>query len=146
MGRSRRQAKLGIAAFVIGIVTGAGVAEAGHAYGPYGYYGPFAGYSYRNQAGIHTTSSDVWASTWVENQAPANVPTGYMAAMARSYKSGVLCKVADYKYNSQPLSGMSQLVFGSCGRGAYSSQGITKAYNGNGYNAYWTFQSPSQNF
>jgi len=130
-----------------GFILGAGtVAFAGLADSPWGYYGPILGKSYRNQATVVTGTDHAWAYTYVETTGQENLPAGYMGALARLYKSGTLCSQQGYTYNDTALAGFSEATFVNCGRGTYYSYGVTKAYNGNGYNAVFTFQSPSQNY
>lgn len=145
MVRSHR--KVAVRTFMVGILLGisASVALAAYAESPWGYYGPFLGYSYKNKA-IVSNDDRLYAATHVYNQASGTVPTGYMGALARLYKNDVLCTSTDWSYNSIPANGMGVPTSGSgCGSGIYYSYGKSAAYNGNGYSVYYTFKSPSIN-
>lgn len=120
-------------------------AFAGLANSPYGYYCPYLGHDYRNQATIVTNSSTSWAYTDVGTYNPSvNVPAGYMGALARMYKGSALCSQKGYTYNDTSLTEFDEGTFTSCGHGTYYSYGATQAYNGNGYNSVYTFKSPNQ--
>lgn len=135
-------------AAVIGFSFAIGVApaQAATAYSPKGYYGPYAGYSYDNQA-VVSNNTFVYAATYVDTQNGGTVPTGYMGALARLYKGSALCKSNGYSYNNGAASGISESTGGSnCGSGTYYSYGASAAYNGNGYNYVYTFKSPNLNY
>lgn len=121
-------------------------AIAGQALSPWGYYGPVSGYNYQNRAEIDTNNTSAWGYTEVETQKGANVPTGYMGTLARLYKGGSLCSQAGYSYNDIRTSYWENEDLNDCGSGNYYSYGATRAYNGNGYNSYYTFQSPVQGY
>lgn len=67
--------------------------------------------------------------------------------MGRLYKdnTGALCKQTSYSYNpsSQNTWFSDETTAPSCGVGNYYSYGVTRAFNGNGYNSYYTFKSPN---
>ena len=90
------------------------------------------------------SSLPVNATTEVDNSGTGLVPTGYMGAQGRLYKStGSLCSSENTYYNQSATSNLSVIVSGDCGTGiAYYSKGLTTAFNGNGYDSYNTFQSP----
>ncbi|MHB1134989.1 MAG: hypothetical protein ACYC4L_21675 [Chloroflexota bacterium] len=114
----------------------------------WGYYGPYFGYSYQNQAKV-SNESTLWASALVQNQQFDNVPTGYMGTYPRLFKSdGYLCADGEWWYNNQPSVGLETFAYGNCGSGAYYSQGYTAAYNADGddgYDIYSTYRSPNIN-
>ncbi|MHB9094618.1 MAG: hypothetical protein ACYC21_08080 [Eubacteriales bacterium] len=144
----KRNLKVTVCAFMVGILMSisAVIAYAATAESPWGYYGPYLNYSYQNKASIVTGSSSVSAYTDVQNQAFANVPTGYMGAKAMMYNSSnSLVAQSDYRYNTQPLYSMSQSTSITT-HGTYYSKGLTQAYDGNGYVTYTTFASPSLNY
>jgi hypothetical protein len=71
-----------------------------------------------------------------------------MGVLPRLYQSnGSLCaEPSDYIYTSTDADGFSDGVYGNCGTAlAYHSYGVTKSWNGNGYNAYFTYVSPNVN-
>lgn len=132
-----------LAGALFGISVGAAIA--GTASSPKGYYGPIKGWSYWNQATVHTGSPRIYASTTVSQNGTSNVPSGYMGALARLYKNSALCASNGYSFNSGPANSLSVPTLSACGSGTYYSYGATAAYNGNGYSYYYTFKSPSQN-
>lgn len=144
----RRNLKGAAFAFILGILfaTSATAVFAASASSPYGYYGPYQGYSYKNMADI-ISGSGVWGYADVYNQTSDSVPTGYMGAEGRVFNSaGNLVASSNMKYNSSAASGLlvpSETYYSS---GTYYSYGITAAYNGNGYNEYYTLKSPSINY
>lgn len=140
--------KVSVCSFLVGIFLSitAIAAYAASAYSPWGYYGPYLGYSYQNRASILTYTDSASAYTDVQNQTSGNVPTGYMGLKARMYNSSnSLVSQSDYSYNSQPLYSMARST-STTSHGTYYSKGLTQAYNGNGYVEYTTFASPSLNY
>ncbi|WP_436739406.1 ATP-dependent Lon protease [Streptomyces sp. BBFR102] len=118
-------------------------AAAATAHSPWGYYGPVKGIKYKNRATI-ANSSRLYASTTAAKDGNGNVPAGYLGALARLYKGNTLCASNGYSYTSGPANSLSVPTLGKgCGAGTYHSYGVTKAYNGNGYNAVYTLKSPS---
>ncbi|MFE9247476.1 ATP-dependent Lon protease [Streptomyces sp. NPDC007088] len=142
----RTHARAGLVGLLAMGLFGAFVPQASAvSYSPWGYYGPVKGYKYKNRAAI-ADSSRLYASTTAARNGSGNVPAGYLGALARLYKGDALCKSAGYAYNSGPANSLSVPTQGNgCGTGAYYSYGATKAYNGNGYKAVYTFKSPSLN-
>jgi hypothetical protein len=129
------------------ITTPASPAVAGNASGSWGYYGPHAGYYYKNQSEVWTNTTVAWAYSTAANQSSGNVPSGYMGILARLFKSdGALCTQRGYRYNSVAANSYSvgTLQSASCGAGSYYSHGVTQAWTGSGYQSYWTFRSPNQ--
>lgn len=145
-GRNRILCAIAVGALVgLAVVVDVSPAFAGYAKSANKNYGPVRGYNYYNYASVTTNSRDAWAHTHVSNRVIANVPSGYMGALARLYLSnGVLCSQSSWKYNNQPLVGFSQIVSTDCGVDRYYSYGQTRAHNGNGYNTYTTNTSPYQ--
>ena len=133
------------AAFVTGATTG--VAYAGSAYSATGYFS-IAGRNYSNDAGIHTNHVNnhrAHASTGIDHSG-GNLPSGYMGALPmRRNSSGALLCQGTYYYNDGPASGISNVGCFINNHSTYSSKGATRAWNGSGYNSYWTFLSPNQN-
>ncbi len=128
------------------VISSAGPALAATAYGSWGYYGPYAGFSYKNQSYV---SNSPWlvARSRVRETSGATVPTGYIGILPRLYKNTALCaQPSDYSYNSTPVVGYDVPVYGACGSGAYNSYGVTKAWTGTSYVAYYTFRSPNVNY
>ncbi|MEE4540353.1 ATP-dependent Lon protease [Streptomyces sp. V4-01] len=119
-------------------------ASAATASSSWGAYGPVHGYRYENLAAVTTTSSRVYAVTEAYNAGSGNVPTGYIGVLARLYKGSALCASNGYTYNTAPMPGWSIPTQGNgCGSGTYHSYGVSQAFNGSSYNAFYTFVSPS---
>jgi hypothetical protein len=148
MGKRLTTCKLAVAALICGVLSGLsiGVATASSAYSNWGYYGPYDGYSYQNQAEV-SNNTRIFAVTQAQTQNNSNTPTGYIGALARLYKNSALCASNGFTYTSGTASGLGVPTEGSgCGSGTYYSYGESAAYNGNGYNYFYTFKSPSQNY
>lgn len=141
-------AKIAIPTFIMGLVLGsAGVAWATTATSPYGYYGPIFGYQYYNQANVTTTSTGANATTWVGSYQDAAIPVGYMGEIARLYNSnGVLETYSSWTYNASAVYAMAVTSPNDSFHQSYYSYGITAAYNGNGYDYYYTFKSPNVSY
>jgi hypothetical protein len=117
--------------------------------GSWGYYGPIKGYNYQNQSCIvfNTGSAGSYGSIWVETQHGANVPSGWMGEQPRVFTSnGAVCIAGSWYYNSGSASGIGDAVYrpaATCGSGYYYSAGLTRAWNGYGYDTYSSFRSPN---
>jgi len=92
-----------------------------------------------------SSAGDIGAYTYAETYPSVNVPAGYIGVLARAYRNDALCSQEGYDYNSSKLAGISTATFTGCGHGTYYSYGVSRAYNGNGYNSVYTFRSPSLN-
>jgi len=138
--------------FACGVLLGIGSEVfAGVANGTMGYYGPIDGYSYENQATIYTFASGLGqgasAQVYAQNQAQANVPSGYMGAYAQLWNSsGALIESSGWIYNNGPAYQQDASTGTYTTHGTYYSTGFTAAYNGNGYTTYSTFRSPNQTY
>ncbi|MEN6389827.1 MAG: hypothetical protein ABFD04_05375 [Syntrophomonas sp.] len=115
--------------------------------GSWGEYGPVNGYYYQNKANCYSRSpystSGVFASSVVAPQYGGTCPAGYEGLMARLYNnSGYLINSSSWYFNSSEASSMEGIAPSYYTGGNYYSHGITAAYNGNGYNYYYTFKSP----
>lgn len=149
---SLRASKAFIPSLVGSLTFGLGVAampsRAGSTTGVYGYYGPQAGYSYKNQNSIYTngTYGPVYAYVGVNTQKGGNAPSGYIGLVARMYQSSwfLVSDSGSPQYNSGQASGFSLAASKSGPDLAtnFYSKGLTYAFNGSGYNTYSSFQSP----
>lgn len=118
---------------------------AGSGWSSDGYFSVY-GYDYSNKSYMSTSSSSYSGWTWIgaSNKMP---PAGYIGAQTRIYNDANNALVA---YSSMTYSSQDMWSFGSDGcfesatSGSYYSKGLSKVYNGNGYDSYNTFQSPSQ--
>lgn len=71
------------------------------------------------------------------------IPGGYSSANASTYLNGALCSTAGDYYNPNPTTSWSGgTTVRNCGHGNYTTRGTTGAYNGTGYNFYYTSTSP----
>jgi hypothetical protein len=105
-------------------------------------YGPVAGVSYQNQSIISTNT--VMTGSISVRPTSGSIPGGWSGAQASLYLNGALCSSAAMYYDpytsSAGWSGGSTVRY--CGAGNYTTRGSTAAYNGNGYNYYYTATSP----
>ncbi|TCK92631.1 hypothetical protein EDC19_1782 [Natranaerovirga hydrolytica] len=118
---------------------------AGSAWSPEGYFSVY-GYNYSNKSFISTSSSTYNGWTWLgaSNKMP---PAGYMGAQTRIYNDAndALVASSTMTYSTQDAWSMgSDGCFRSVSFGSYYSKGLTRVYNGNGYESYNSFQSPTQ--
>ncbi len=141
----KERVKFLVSIFTGGVIIGAltTVVMAATAESNFRTYGPINGYFYENQA-IVSNDSSLSASTRVGNDSTA-IPTGYMGARAELYKGGTLCSGNSWIYNAATQYWLTSTVVSSCGSGAYYSKGWSAAYNGNGYDQFYTNQSPNIN-
>ncbi len=139
--------KFRVSILLVGIILGVStMVFAGSTISEWGYYGPYSGYSYKNRALLDVDGNGQNAMTSVYYTGSGTVPSGYMGAQARLFKNGSLYKYSTMQYNSSADYGfVASTGYASGGSGTYYSYGITAAFNGNGYNNFYTFQSPSQN-
>ncbi len=135
--------------FVLGLLSG--TAHAGGAFSSYGYY-TVAGIQYQNQAFIWTdpsTSHEVEAATTVGPYSGGTAQNGWVGAVPRTFRNGVLWCTGTWTYNSSPMPVGSRINATGCLQflivDVWSSEGITKAWNGYSYNSYYTFMTPNQN-
>lgn len=118
-------------------------------FAPYGYFSSY-GYDYENYTGLYNDSPDnqkMYSYAGVKVDNASDVDIGYMGASARIYTSnGKLAKSTPYVYNEKIEK---ECVSTLCVLNApfdskyYYAKGETKAYNGNGYDAYNTFATPN---
>ena len=139
-------ARAALLAGAVGVLLGVAVAPAGAAtaWGQIGNIGSALGISYNNQAGVDNSSK--WAAT--VTSANTNAPVGYIGSRGRLFNGSSICSDPGTTYNNVAASShYGYSTFGvSCGSGARYSYGVSYFYNGSGYNAAYTFQSPSLNF
>lgn len=108
----------------------------------YGYYGPIAGQSYRNQATADNVGTG-HADTYVLDTTGSS-PAGWMEAEARVFIStGAMCSTSGMIPAPSAGSTWAAHKQNTCGYGLRYSYGKSAAYNGNGYNYYYTFKSPN---
>lgn len=107
------------------------------------YYGPVYGHSYGNRSDVGS-NSDVQSDYSIAQTDGKSIPGGYSGGQATLYKNGAACASSSlYYYPSTVASSWGGLGgHGYCGYGNYNARGSTAAYNGNGYNYYYTSTSP----
>lgn len=112
-------------------------------YSLWGAYGPVAGISYANQSLI-SNNTVMTASVTVKPTSGSGIPGGWSGAQATLYLNGAVCLSASMYYNPDPSTQgwTGGIAVRYCGGGNYTSRGSTAAYNGNGYNYYYTYTSP----
>lgn len=148
----RRRLTTGTAAALVAgvttatIVAGATVALATSATSGFSYYGPVLGISYKNDSFVESVALPAGRYAGTDVYVTSGGP-GYVGQLPRLYKGTALCQQnSDYYYSGPTSHDLYTTAGGSaCGAGTYYAYGVTKAYNGNGYNAYYTFKSPSIN-
>ncbi len=135
---------------IVGVVFGATIpsAYAGTATSSPNYYGPYAGYTYWNQAIVTTYASGAYGGTHVQTYpGTPSVPPGYMGAVGKLYNSsGVLLLETGYSYNSVYASGMTVYTSTWTSHGTFYSRGWSRAWDGYSYHACQTYQSPYQTY
>jgi hypothetical protein len=86
------------------------------------------------------------AQTYMWSYSDGNgVPAGWMGVDARSFKNGSLCVQTGYQFNPGTYYSWYSRTSTGCGSGTYYSYGVIAAWNGSGYNYYYSQQSPSLN-
>lgn len=81
------------------------------------------------------------ASTRMYTPFGNSVPGGQMGVRARLFKSGALCQITTYNFNSAPASQLNNATTGDCGDGFYNSHGFVRYWNGTEYAEFLTFPS-----
>lgn len=127
---------VGFSAGFAGTAASAGTASSG--VGNYGVY--------NNQATITTSPGTAKASTMSGKQT-GNAAAGYLGARGRLFTNGstvsIYCEGTTL-YNS--VSAHQQYAYSCTGGGSrtWNSYGVSRFYNGSGYNDVMTFNSPNQ--
>ncbi len=138
----RRVASTAAAAVVAASILGSGVTSAATRIGWVGTTPPgAAGQLYLTTSTIDNDPLE--ASSRIYTTFGNQVASGYMGVQARLYKSGVLCEITDYRYNSAPANQVTNNTWGDCGPGSYNSHGYVKYWTGTDYGDFITFGSPA---
>lgn len=135
-----RKAAIGL---TVGLLVG-GSAGAAHATFTSSSVGAFTtnGRTYNSQATLET-NGDGSAQSHISVQGGA-VPSGWMYARGRSFVNGNFCDEAGWGHlTTTATTYHSNGVRLSCGYASYQSYGVVGAWNGNGYNYYYTFWTPA---
>lgn len=105
------------------------------------------GRTYYDGAYIRTSSKNAQASSAIYTPGSSNYPTGYFGARGRLFIGGSTSNMScegTTQYSSGPLTLFQAF---SCTRGTagtWNSYGVVYGYNGSGYQAQYTFNSPNQ--
>ena len=103
------------------------------------------GVSYTARSSLTVKEGTAWSHAKISTVS-GSVASGWMATNGRLLNSaGQLVSEGGYIYNDGPASGMSTPSNSTRTKGVYYGKGTVKAWNGNGYNAHYTFQTPSLN-
>lgn len=147
--RSRRRLRRFVVVTLIGVLTVAfpGVALANTSVSAWGYYGPYAGYSYKNQATANNPgpiANNTGTAEVDANPFSAGIPPYYAGTLPRTLdKYGSLChQPSAYAVNYQWVNSMLSKVFGGCGPNQiFYAQGATEAWDGSSWHYVWTFKT-----
>ncbi len=107
--------------------------------------------SYKNQATITTTTGGTGtakASTMSGTQSGGNAGAGYLGARGRLFTDGSMSAIyceGTTQYNSVAASQQYGYSCTGGGHRSWNSYGVSRFYNGSGYNDVMTFNSPIQN-
>lgn len=120
------------------------LAEAGRSDSPYGYV-TVNGVQFRNRAFVETSGTDVWAFAGTSmGHTDGSTPIGHAGARGRLFTAGgVLSCEGTNKYNTTTASVAASSCFQQA-KGGWYSYGVTYAWNGSSYGAYYTFKSGIQ--
>lgn len=88
-----------------------------------------------------TNDGGLFARTKIWSVTGAQVPAFDIAARARLFKSGIICQVVEFTYNTDWASQLEISTDGAnCGTGSYNSHGYVRTFdNSAGYRDYFTF-------
>lgn len=152
LGISRRVAMTLFATFVASFFIGLtpGFAHANWGPGEVGYFGPVYGHSYANHADVLTSTKNAKAYTYT-GPSGSSVASGWVGSRGRLFigTTGTVmsCQGAT-TYSTQTMTSGSYWSGISCTRfttGSWYSYGVSEAFNGSGYNSFYTFRSSNQN-
>jgi hypothetical protein len=112
-------------------------------YSIWGTYGPVLGIPYANQSFVGDNCI-MCSGASVKSTNGTTIPAGWSGEQTTLYRNGALCASSSMYYYRYATTGWSGLGgTGYCGYGNYNTRGSTAAYNGNGYNYYYTYTSPT---
>ncbi|MFC9982671.1 hypothetical protein [Gordonia sp. NPDC127522] len=125
--------------------AGAGLATAQTVTGWTGPTPPHDGVVYLHNSSVSNDSgivakSKLWTATG------QTVAPGYLAVRARLFKSGALCDLAGYEFNTQWAASLEVATSAGCGAGSYNSHGFIKVNSTSGTHEYVTFPSNPINY
>lgn len=106
---------------------------------------PNAGTIYLHNSSI-TDEGGLHAKTRMWTSFGNTVGPSYMSVRTRLFKSGVMCEVVDYVYNTTWTSSVESQSNTHCGSGSYNSHGFVQAFDDTKFNEYVTFPSNPINY
>jgi hypothetical protein len=140
--RKVRRLLLTTSVVVAALLLGAEPALASSATSILQYYGPVQGIAYSNQSQV-SNSPGPEGHVNVADTNHTTIPAGWSGGQASVYLNGALCGSAAMWYEPNPSTSWGGgTVTPNCGHGNYTTRGSTAAYNGSGYNYYYTATSP----
>lgn len=107
-------------------------------------YGPYAGWSYNNQAVLW--NNPMQAGVRVRTAQGYDAPPGYFGGRPRMLNSdGTICRVSSFAYNNSAAHDITWYgnTGGCAGYSSWYSQGWSQAWNGYSYETFGTWKSPS---
>ena len=128
----------------LGLSLGTGAAGAQTLSGWIGPTAPSNGIIYLHYSTISNTP--LYAETRVYTQLGSVTPPHDMGVQSRLFKSGVMCKINDFKYNSVAANSFTDRTSGDCGTGSYNSHGFVSVFDGSNYVTYPTFPTNPLNY
>lgn len=131
--------------FALGILLSfSTIALATSVYSDWKYFGPTNGEYYQNRASATSSPGSVNGTAVIQTQDLATVPTGWMGISSYLYNSSGVCVAnSSWYYNPSASIGIGQTTPTVTTPGYYYCKGLSQAYNGNGYDSYWTYQTPN---
>lgn len=99
------------------------------------------GVIYLHNSSINNNDGGLHAKTRMWTSFGNTVEPFFMGVRARLFKSGVMCEVVNYVYNTGRASSVETQSNTHCGSGSYNSHGFVKAFDGSVFNEYVTFPS-----
>lgn len=100
------------------------------------------GITYANRSFV-SNSTVMTGYVQVKRPDGGTIPGGWSSGQASLYRNGALCKSAAMYYFPDPVpSWLGGNAVKNCGTGNYTTRGSTGAYNGSGYNYFYTATSP----
>lgn len=106
---------------------------------------PYDGMIYLHNSSV-SNDSGIVARTKLWTASGATVAPGYLGVRARLFKSGAVCEIAGYQFNTAWAASFENGTTASCGPGSYNSHGFIKVNSSSGTHEMFTFPSNPINF
>lgn len=138
--------RLTFLAFTIGLLlsfAGIAMATTQASSSVYNFPNPYAGYYYKNQATVYSTSGfGAYGSASTKTQS-GTAPTGYMGISTYLYNDDGYCVTyTPFVYNSSASSGISYGTDPYTASDNYRCRGQSAVYNGSDYVYVYTYYTP----